>query len=275
MVARAPRHVERPYLDHGNGPAVVLVHASNTDHRIWIQHAHRLGQSYRVLAPTQRYFGTSPWSDDGRGFSLGSHAHDLAEFIGGFGKAPVALVGWSYGAAVCLLMAVEQPQLVQRLVLYEPAIVSFVHASEDADAAAADRLDMTAQARARIGGGDTSAAVKAFMDGVNDRPGTFDSLPERVQQIMLENRRTLPLLFAAEPPALRCADLEHLKETTVVVVRGDTTRIFYRIAAEWTAKCIPNSALLIVSSARHLLPVEDQERFTSLILDLLISSSPQ
>jgi pimeloyl-ACP methyl ester carboxylesterase len=273
MAASTPRRpVERPYLDHGDGPPVVLVHASNMDHRIWIQPAHHMGQRYRVLAPTQRYFGTSPWPDDGRSFSLDSHAHDLAEFIGGFRLGSVALVGWSYGAAVCLLMAVEQPQLVHRLVLYEPAIVSFVHASEAAEAAAADRLDMTAQARARIGAGDASAAVKLFMDGVNDRPGTYDNLPDDVREIMLDNSRTLRLLFAAPPPALSCADFERLEGTTVVVARGDSTRVFYRIAAEWTAKCVPASTLVVVSNARHLLPVEDQERFASLILDLLTSA---
>jgi pimeloyl-ACP methyl ester carboxylesterase len=266
-----PRPVDRAYLDHGDGPPVVLVHASNTDHRIWIRHAHRMGQHYRVLAPTLRYFGSSPWPDDGRGFSLDSHAHDLTEFIGELRLGSVALVGWSYGAAVCLLMAVEQPQLVRRLVLYEPAIVSFVHASEAAAAAAADRLDMTAQARARVGAGDTSAAVKLFMDGVNDRPGSYDSLADDVQAIMLDNSRTLRLLFAAPPPALGCADLERLEGTTVVIARGDNTRDFYRIAAEWTAECVPTSRLVVVPNARHLLPVEDRDRFAALIMDLLSS----
>jgi pimeloyl-ACP methyl ester carboxylesterase len=66
--------------------------------------------------------------------------------------------------------------------------------------------------------------------------------------------------------------LERLEGTAVVVARGDTTRVFYRIAAEWTVKCVPASTLVVVPNARHLLPVEDPERFASLILDLLGSS---
>ena len=107
------------------------------------------------------------------------------------------------------------------------------------------------------------------MDGVNDRHGAFDSLPHNVQQIMRENSRTLPLLFAAPPPALSCDDLKRLAGTPVVVARGDATRTFYNIAAEWTAACIPASTLVVVPNARHLLPVEDDTRFTALILDLL------
>ena len=87
------------------------------------------------------------------------------------------------------------------------------------------------------------------MDGVNDRPGAFDSLSDRMQGIMLDNGRTLPLLFAVSPPVLSCADLERLRGTPVAVARGDSTRAFYRIAAECAADCIPGSTLEVVPNA--------------------------
>jgi pimeloyl-ACP methyl ester carboxylesterase len=86
---------------------------------------------------------------------------------------------------------------------------------------------------------------------------------------MRENSRTIPLLFAAPPPALSCDDLKRLGDTPVVVARGAETRTFYNIAAEWAAACIPTSTLVVVPNARHLLPVEDDARFTRLILDFL------
>jgi pimeloyl-ACP methyl ester carboxylesterase len=86
---------------------------------------------------------------------------------------------------------------------------------------------------------------------------------------MRENSRTLLLLFTASPPALSCDDLKHLGGTPVVVARRDATRTFYNIAAEWAAACIPASTLVVVPNARHLLAVEDDTRFTALILDLL------
>ena len=135
MTSAAPRPFEGPFLEQGAGSPVVLVHGSNADHRIWAPHAQRIGPSVHVLAPTQRYFGTSPWPDDGKHFSIRTHAEDLADFVRARRLESVSLVGWSYGAAVCLLMAVQQVELVQRLILYEPAIVSFVHAPADAEAA--------------------------------------------------------------------------------------------------------------------------------------------
>ena len=269
MGARIPRPVTTPYFDQGNGDPVVLVHASSTDHRIWGPHAEVIGRRFRVIAPTQRYFGTTEWPDDGHTFSIATHANDLAEFLQAARLEPVSLVGWSYGAAVCLAMAAQAPELVRRLILYEPAIISFVHASPDAEAAAADRVEMIAQARARLEAGDAIAAVKLFMDGVNDQQGAFENLPPGVQQIMLENRRTLPMLFEAPPPALRCDDLAHLELQHVLVACGEATRAFYRIAAEWTAACIPDSTHFRVPNARHLLPVEDHSTFTALVLDTL------
>ena len=225
---------------------VVLVHASNTDARIWAEHRRLMAPRFRVVAPTQRYFGTSPWADDGQRFSMATHAADLADFIRGSGLGSATLVGWSYGAAVCLLTATEHPDLVDRLVLYEPAIMSFVHAPEQAEAAEADRTEMTSSARARIRDGDTTGAVRLFMDGVNDRPGAFDSLSDRVQGIMLDNGRTLPLLFAVSPPATGCADLGRLRGY-VSSSHGETRRVaFYRIAAECAADCIPGSTLEVV-----------------------------
>ena len=271
VTSAAPRPVDLTYLDQGSGPVVMLVHGSNTDQRIWAPHAAIVGQRHRVIAPTQRYFGSAPWPDDGRDFSISTHAADLADFIRRHRLEPVALVGWSYGAAVCLQMAVDQPELATRLILYEPAIASFVQAPEEADAAAADRLEMTAQARDRTSQGDASTAVRLFMDGVNGRRGSFDGLPVTVQDVMLENSGTLRLLFGAPPPSLSCEDLARLEGTTVVVARGSATRTFYRIAAEWTAACVPASTLVVVPNARHLFPVEDHAGFTALILDLLAS----
>jgi pimeloyl-ACP methyl ester carboxylesterase len=267
MAARSPRPIGWPYLDQGTGAPVVLVHASITDHRIWGPHANSIGRRFRVIAPTQRHFGNYPWPDDGQTFSVATHANDLAEFIQSLQLGPVSLVGWSYGAAVCLTMTAQRPELVHQLIVYEPAIISFVDTSNDAQAATTDRSEMTAQARAQLARGDTTTAVRAFMDGVNDQPGAFDSLPHRVRQIMHENRRTLPMLFAAPPPPLSCDDLKRLEAKRVIVACGQDTRAYYTIAAQYTAACIPESTLVRIPNARHLLPVQDHARFTTHILD--------
>ena len=252
---------------------MVLVHGASTDHRIWLDHMALIGRRRRVVALTQRYFGTAPWPDDGQHFSIDDHAADLADFLGRLGAGVVSLVGWSYGGAVCLAMATRRPDLVDRLFLHEPSIASFVADSNAARAAADDRADMTAAARAAVTAGRGEEAVRVFMDGVNGQDGAFAMLPTRTQRIMLENGRTLPLLFAAPPSALTCADIAQLDRPMVVAV-GEQSRTFYSVAAEWTSRCGPNAELVRVAEARHLLPVQDVPRFCQLVTNLLGGGHP-
>lgn len=248
---------------------MLLVHGSNADQRIWDEHGDRLAQRYRVLALTQRYFGTTAWPDDGRGFSLENHAADLATFLRGLGEPPVTLVGWSYGAGVCLAMAARHPTLAGRLFLYEPALATFVTAPEQRERAQHDRLEMIAEAKAASGAGQSDAAVELFMDGVNDAPGTFRGLPEAIRTMMVENGRMLPLLFAAPPPPpVTCEELGRITIPTIIAL-GAASRAFYSIAARAAAGCIPHARLVVVPDARHLWPIQDPPGFCQLVSEVL------
>ena len=71
------KEIELSYEDVGDGQPVVFVHGSLSDSRNWDQHRGMITAQSRMIAPTQRYFGVSPWPDDGRNFSIQTHADDL------------------------------------------------------------------------------------------------------------------------------------------------------------------------------------------------------
>ena len=119
-------------MEQGEGETVVLVHGSNSDHRIWDEHRPILARHCRVITLSQRYFGKDPWLDTGEKFSMSTHADDLAAFVTGLGIGPVTIVGWSYGGGVALAMAKLNPALVKRMFLFEPSLATFVTAPEDA-----------------------------------------------------------------------------------------------------------------------------------------------
>lgn len=260
---------ELRYVDQGDGQTVVFVHGSNSDYRIWDDHREIIAQRYRVIALTQRYFGLSPWPDDGRNFSIQTHADDLAAFISAHWLGPVAIVGWSYGGAVSLAMAAQHTRLVQRLFLYEPSLAIFIEHLVTAGRASDDRAAMTSAAKAAVIEGDIDGAVQFLMDGVNDRDGDFRRLPDRVQTVMLESGRTLPLLFAAPPPPfITCEDLGRL-DIPVTIAVGENSRAFYGITSEAASRCIPGSELIAVPNGRHLWPIQDPAAFSQLVLDFL------
>lgn len=265
--------VELSYVDLGEGPRVLFVHGANADCRIWEDHGEIIAARHRVIALTQRYFGLSPWPDDGRNFSIQTHATDLAAFISAARLAPVAIVGWSYGGAVCLTMSVQRPELVKRLFVYEPGFATFVSDPVAVQRAIEDRLEMIRAAKLAANDGNVASAVQLFMDAVNDDHGTFRRLPDRVQALMVENARMLPLLFAPPPsPQITCEDLSRLAMPLTVAL-GEDSRTFYRIAAEWAARCIPSARLVTIPEARHLWPVQDPRTFSQLVLDFLKEDS--
>jgi pimeloyl-ACP methyl ester carboxylesterase len=260
------------YLEQGQGDPVVFVHGSNVDHRIWEPHRARYARNYRFIALTQRYFGTDSWPDNGSKFSLQVHADDLAVLLGAVSELPVSVVGWSYGGAVALATAVQHPHLIRKLFLYEPALATFINDPVDAKTAADDRTDMLREAFKTVSDGNLVAAVRVFMDSVNNQKGAFDGLLSTIQNLMIENGRMLPLLFAAPPPpSVTCADLADL-QFPVAVVMGKDSRAFYQICSKWASRCIPGARLTSVPNARHLWPIQNPLAFADTVLDFLGAS---
>jgi len=220
---------------------------------------------------TLRYFGTAPRNDDGEKFNIQAHADDLAAFIRTLDLAPVTIVGWSFGGAVCLAMAVQNHGLVRRMFLYEPALATFVTAPEEQTAALEDRIAMSADARRLADAGDLAGALRTFMDGINEEPGTFDGLPHPLKVMTLENARMLPLLFAGPPaPSVTESDMRRLA-VPVTLLHGAQTRPFYRIAAKAARSLLPNVEFKTIENGKHLWPIQAPEAFNRLLLDFLDS----
>ena len=109
-----------PYVDQGRGVPVVLVHAALGDHRAWEPLRATVVSSYRYLTFDQRYFGASPWPDNGERFGPLTQANDLAAFVRGLRAGPVHLVGWSMSGASVLTVAAQHHELVSSVFVYEP-----------------------------------------------------------------------------------------------------------------------------------------------------------
>lgn len=260
------------YMEQGQGLPVVFVHGAVGDCRAWQLQRLEVAAPYRYIALNQRYFGAAPWSDAGAEFSMATHVADLAGFIHALGSGPVNLVGWSYGGAVALVLAVEHPELISSMFLFEPALGSVVSDPADAEILALDRKDMFAPCAAAVKAGDNAAAVRLLIDGVTAAPGTFDVFSPEMRAVLIENARILPLLFAAPPPpAVTCAQLAQVK-VPVAVALGDLTRPFYRIIAEAASRCMPASRLIRVPQARHLWPSQDPSAFNDVLLGFLRDS---
>jgi pimeloyl-ACP methyl ester carboxylesterase len=249
--------IDLTYQDQGQGTPVVFVPGALSDYRVWDAEREAVASRYRFIALTQRYYGIGPWPDNGAKFSLATHADDLAAFVKGLNIGPVVLVGWSYSGPIVLLVAVQHPELVRGMFIYEPGSLSYVTDSADLKLATDDRKAMNAPGMEASKAGDNASATRLILAGVNNQSDAFDSAPEAIRTMWLENDRTLTLGFAAPaPPKVSCQQLGQIK-VPVTIARGEQTRPYYRIAAETAARCITGAKLVVLPKDRHLAPVQD------------------
>ena len=261
------------YQEQGSGTPVVFVHGSHTDHRMWEPQREALAKlPYRFIALDQRYFGTDPWPDNGEKFSITTHNDDLAAVIRGLNTGPVHLIGWSYTGTTVLDFAVEHPDLVKSVLVYEPSVATWVTDPADLQRLGPEIQEILGPLVGAVQSGDNAAAVKVFTDRASTKePGsTFDTLPQNIKTMMLENARMLPLLISAPQgqPPVTCEQLGQIK-VPVAIVLGEHSRDLFRINAESANKCIPKSKLIIQSGARHLGPMQDPAAFNKILLDFL------
>ena len=103
----------------GRGEPLVLLHGVGANRGIWRYVTPRIAAERLVLAPDLPGFGDS--APVGAGFRLDKTAGALADVLAGRVTAPFDLVGNSLGGAVALILALQRPELVHRLVLVAPA----------------------------------------------------------------------------------------------------------------------------------------------------------
>jgi pimeloyl-ACP methyl ester carboxylesterase len=106
-------------LDHGGrGRLIVCVHGLEGSAYNWTLTAPELARTHRVVAPDLSGFAYTPPLD--RGSTVEANAALVADVIKHFGDRAI-LIGNSMGGLVSLLVAERDPDLVQGVVLINPA----------------------------------------------------------------------------------------------------------------------------------------------------------
>ena len=107
--------IELHYTEEGSGEPLVLLHGNGEDGSYFKGQVAHFRGDYRVIAVDTRGHGQSP-----RGtapLTLEQFARDLADFMDGIGVESAHMLGFSDGANIALLFALEHPERVRSLVL--------------------------------------------------------------------------------------------------------------------------------------------------------------
>src|SRR5262245_7744268 len=164
------------YREAGAGPAVVCLHSSASSSRQWLPLMEQLAPRYHVIAVDAWSSGKSPRWPDAKPLTLRDEVA-LLEPVLSRARGPVSLVGHSYGAAVALIAAMEFPERINSLALYEPVLFSVVDEQSPPPNEADGFRDAFETSAALLQAGDTLGAGRCFVDYWSGA-GSWERMPE-------------------------------------------------------------------------------------------------
>ncbi|MGH2913262.1 MAG: alpha/beta fold hydrolase [Solirubrobacteraceae bacterium] len=234
---------------HGEGPAVVLLHGLTATRRYVVMGSRTLERSgHRVVAYDARGHGHSSPAPTSDGYTYKLLAEDLRAVLDRLGIERGVLAGASMGAQTALRFTLDHPQRVLALGLITPAFDPEAPASPGAYSGW-DRLAQGLRER----------GVEGFVDTYD-----LDALPERFRETVatvLRQRLSAhdhPLAVAdaleAVPrsrPFETWDDLSAIKVPTVVVASRDEPDPSHPLAvAERYAAAIPGAKLVVEEAGK-------------------------
>jgi pimeloyl-ACP methyl ester carboxylesterase len=230
------------------------LHCSGADAGQWRTLREVLGPDFELAAP--EHYGcesAGPWHGQ-HAFTLADEAERTLALIE-VSDRPVHLVGHSYGACVALKAALEQPDRVLSLSLYEPS--AFHLLPEIGGDGGAAFIEIRAVAQQTIQGlatGDYRSAAAAFVDYWSGK-GSWAALRPPVQQALTRWLPKAPLDFSAlieEPTSL--AAYARLRMPTLIL-RGEHAPQPSRLIADTLWAVLPDAELAVIDGAGHMGPL--------------------
>ncbi len=235
----------------GEGEAILILHGWGSSIKSWEKVVERLSKSYRVIVPDMPGFGGTPPPEKAW------HGKDYENWVLSFIKSqnlkiPIIFVGHSFGGGLAMKIAIDHPELVDKLILIGAA-----------------RLYVK----------------KSIYKRIVSQIAKFGKKIERFIPFVDVVRRVFYKFIVRERDYTRVSGV--MKETFVNVIKEDLTAHIHKIKAPtliiWGSRdtatplknahfleeTIPDSRLEIIKGAGHVLHLEKPEKLSEIILDFL------
>jgi pimeloyl-ACP methyl ester carboxylesterase len=112
----------------GGGAPLVLIHGLADRSESWAPMLERLKKKgFHVYAPDLLGYGRSP-RPTRSDYSLGVQEQFIADFIQSLGLQRTDIAGWSMGGGIALKLALDHPEMVDRVVVYDNVGIKFTPA---------------------------------------------------------------------------------------------------------------------------------------------------
>ena len=193
------------YTQQGSGLPLIFLHGNGEDHHIFDPLIKKLSHQFTCYALDSRNHGQSQMTDQ---FHYQTMTDDLLAFIHELKLSPVNIIGFSDGSIVTMLLAIQQPELLDKAILLGPNLKP------------SDFTDACTRYVERLYKNDPNPLYKMMLDepnieaedlqkiqaktlivgGENDlyKAGTFEKIHENIQKsnlLILENHDHSSYIF--------------------------------------------------------------------------------
>jgi len=244
-----------------------MLHCSLAHSGAWKGVIQALGKGWHVTAMDLPGHGRSgPLAP---GISWQRQSADMAIALIERGTRPVDLVGHSFGATVCLRVALERPDLARSLTLIEPVL--FSAAADAGRAEFARHMADNAAVYALFDKGDDLGAARAFHrlwgGGV-----PWEMLPDEQRAYMAERmwvvRRGGESVIGEGEDHISLGQIRAM-ELPVLLVEGDRTESIIHAVQDVLEENFPNAERRIVAGAGHMVPITHAAEVAALLRGFL------
>ncbi|WAS93678.1 alpha/beta fold hydrolase [Nannocystis punicea] len=267
---RRPDGVALVGESRGQGEPVVLVHATGMTRRAFAAAADQLARHLRVVTYDRRGWGDSRGKIEPQRW-WATHGDDLIAVIESMGEA-AEVVAWAGGSAAAIHAALRRPELVRRLVLFEPTIGAGPPRSR--------RLRHLRRSLAWAAVGEHRRSRAVFWRATTRRgtwsPATghrgitcaFDHVRSDIREMLLNAPGPLADELRAGTEDALLERLAELRPEVHILLAGMSVREVYRIADRWVERC-QTAGFRGEDDCDALLPLDRPRVFAACVLEML------
>ncbi|WP_373086097.1 alpha/beta fold hydrolase [Sneathiella sp.] len=276
------RDLSLEYTDRGTGPPLVLVHGSASDCRTWEAQLPAFEANFRTLTYSRRYHWPNDPAPADAEYDMTGQVADLEAFLQALKLDKVHLVGHSYGAYLCLMLAMKKPSLVDRLVLGEPPVIPLFTSfppkphqilallcTHPGTAAPVIKFMATGLGPAIIAAkkDNMTRAITRFGKAVLGKEA-FAALPaERMLQVTV-NSSQAELLSDSFMTPISPAEVRRIAHPVLLVTGARSPRMFHKLA-DHLFRLLPNATQVDIPGASHIMHEDNAPAYNREVLSFL------
>ena len=230
------------YATYGSGDAVVLLHGAFDNSEDWGYQIPALVESgHRAILIDNRGRGRSTLGTEALSYEL--MAREVLAVMDALGIATFSIVGWSDGATIALILAMQHPSRVASVFVFGGSM----------DLTGVKDVDPSVPILGLVFG-----RAKIDYARLSPEAATFDVMAKAVSHMM----RTQPNYTAPELAAIR---------TRVAIAVGDNDEFIKPEHTAYLVRTIPGARLITLPSVSHFAMLQRPDDFNRALLEFLVA----